>query len=195
MPRRKLQFRQGHYYHIYNRGAARAPIFYEPADYTQMLWTLRRYLLRFHVTLVAYCLMPNHYHWLVRQDGELPVRLLPQYVGKSYANHFNHKYNRRGALFEDRFDAILIDNDEYLRHLCRYIHVNPVKAGLTTTPEQWIYSNYQEWIGQRAGILVDHSLIVAQFRDHQHYQQFVQEYLAGYATVLPTLNDYWAKLE
>lgn len=83
MPRRKTQFVQGAYYHIYNRGAARAPIFHKAADYTQMLWTIKHYLSRFQLTLVAYCLMPNHYHWLVRQEGELAARLLPQYVGKS----------------------------------------------------------------------------------------------------------------
>ena len=190
MPRRKIQFVQGAYYHIYNRGAARAAIFHEATDYEQLLWTIKHYLPRFQLTLIAYCLMPNHYHWLVRQDELIAAGLLAQRVFKSYANRFNHKYKRSGALFEDRFDAILVDTDEYLRHLCCYIHANPVKAGFAAAPELWPYSNYLDWIGQRAGTLVDQAFITAHFHNQHNYRRFVLDYLTGCAALPNALTDY-----
>lgn len=194
MPRRKTQFVQGAYYHIYNRGAARASIFHEAADYEQVLRLIKDYLPRFQLTLIAYCLMPNHYHWLVRQDGIVKVGVLAQRVFNRYAYTFNQKYNRSGTLFEDRFDAIPVDRDEYLRHLCCYIHANPVKDGFAITPDLWPYSNYLEWTGQRAGTLVDQAFIAAHFHHQQNYRQFVLDYLTGRAAMPKALADYLATL-
>jgi len=194
MPRRKLKFAQGAYYHIYNRGAARASIFHEAADYAAMLWTLKHYLPRLQLTLIAYCLMPNHYHWLVRQDGTFNAGLLPTRVCKSYANRFNHKYQRSGTLFESRFKAIPIDNDAYLRHLCRYIHANPVKDAIATAPELWPYSNYCDWIGHRAGTLVDHAFVATHFPNRHTCRRFVLDYLTGRDAMPQTLADYLAAL-
>jgi putative transposase len=137
------------------------------------------------ISMIAYSLLPNHYHWLARQDGQTPMRLLPQRVFGSYTLTFNHRYGRSGTLFGDRFRAKLVDSDEYLRHLCLYIHANPVRHGIAAAPELWPYSNYLEWIGARDGTLVDRDVIQNFFGDSERYRQCLVDYLAG-AITLPT---------
>ncbi len=128
MPRRQLQFATGCYYHLYNRGAGRQQIFLDEHDYTFVLRKLEEYAKQLHITVVAYCLMPNHYHLLVRQDGEQNAGLLVQRTFNSYTKRFNRRHGRTGTLFETRYKSKLIDTDTYLLHLCRYIHSNPVKG-------------------------------------------------------------------
>lgn len=195
MPRRKVQFVQGCYYHIYNRGAGRQSLFCDDEDYKRCLWTLKEVALACQVVVIAYCLMPNHYHWLVRQDGEISAGDLPKRVFGSYSQAFNLVHKRSGTLFEDRFKARLVSTDEYLRQLCRYIHANPVKDGFALAPELWPYSNYQEWLGLRNGTLVDRTFIQHFFPDTQQYKAFVLDYLTGRAD-LPSgvkvyLNSLW----
>ncbi len=179
MPRRRTEFSQGHYYHIYNRGAAQGSIFRSDEDYRHLLALVKQLLPKLQLTMIAYCLMPNHYHWLVRQDGEAPVRLLAQKVWKSYANTFNHTYGRSGALFEDRYKAKPVADDAYLRQLCVYIHLNPIKDGFAAAPELWPYSNYPDWIGQRQGTLLDHNFINSYFGSAATYQQQIETHLAA----------------
>jgi len=90
------------------------------------LRAMKKYSIQFSFAIIAYCLMPNHYHWLIRQESELSVQLLPQRVFNGYSKNFNKRYQRSGTLFEGPFKANLVDNDEYLQHLCRYIHANPL---------------------------------------------------------------------
>ena len=176
MARRDTQFIQGAYYHIYNRGANRTSIFLDEADFLDTLKRMKEYAARFSIAIIAYCLMPNHYHWLVRQDGLTEARLLPQRVFNGYVKAFNRRHQRTGTLFESEFKANPVEEDGYLRHLCRYIHINPVKDGFTTAPELWPYSNYLEWIKARNGTLVDHRFIDEFFPDMYKYQQYVQDY-------------------
>ncbi len=184
MPRRKTQFVQGAYYHIYNRGAGQQSIFRSDADYRRALRLMKEVGKLTKITFIAYCLLPNHYHWLVRQDGVGPVNLLPKRVFGSYTRTFNNVYERSGTLFEDRFEAKVVDTDAYLCQLCCYIHANPVRHGITAAPELWPYSNYLEWIGARSGEQVDHAVIQEHFGGPAHYQQYLHAYLAG-AVYLP----------
>lgn len=176
---RKVKFIQGHYYHIYNRGVGRQPIFRIQDNYRFLLHRIKEHASRLSITMVAYCLMPNHYHLLVRQDGSHAVSLLIQMVFNSYSKAFNKMFNRTGTLFEGRFKAIHVDRETYLLHLCRYIHSNPVKDGLVRRPEDWPYSNYLEWIGARNGTLVDRQFVQAYFPQPEAYRRFVLAYVAG----------------
>ncbi len=178
MPPRKVEFRQGYYYHLYNRGAGRQSIIREERNYRYILDLINKHLAELQLTLIAYCLMPNHYHWLVRQDGEYAAGLLAQRVFNSYTRAFNNAYHRSGTLFAGRYKAILVSSDEYLRHLCCYIHANPVKDGFVLAPELWPYSNYQEWIGLRNGKLVDRTFVAQYFSVPGGYQQYVHDYCA-----------------
>ena len=194
MAARDTQFVEGQYYHIYNRGAGRGNICLDDDDFTNILWRIKAYVAKFSIAIIAYCLMPNHYHWLVRQDGVVEARMLPQRVFNGYAKHFNQRHQRSGTLFEGPFRAKLVDKDEYLRHLPRYIHGNPVKAGFAAAPELWPYSNYAEWLGTRTGTLVDHAFIDQFYPDRGRYNQSVLDYLTNIHTLPPALFRYLENL-
>ena len=120
--------------------------------------------------------MPNHYHFLVRQDGKTPVSRWVQTIFNGYVQAFNRENHRKGTLFESRCQIKLIDSESYLLHLVRYIHLNPVHAGLVPDAGDWPYSNYLEWIGTRNGSLVDCNFIETFSNTIGDYQNFVREY-------------------
>ena len=190
MPRRKNIFTTGHYYHIYNRGANRERIFFNQENYAHCLRLVRKYSQEYQIAIIAYCLMPNHYHFLLRQDGET---LISHFIGvlfNAYAQALNRENGRSGALFEGRFKDVHIDNYAYLLHLCRYIHGNPVKAGLVPMPEAWAFSNYLEWIGERPGKLVDYAFVDEFFPNRADYKEFVLDYLRGIDELPDDIKQY-----
>jgi REP element-mobilizing transposase RayT len=179
MPRRETPLIGGEYYHVYNRGNNRQDIFLERANYLFFLQRLRTYLIGKttdpRVTIVAYCLMPNHFHLLVCLHDELFSRHMQRH-SISYTKAINERYHRVGALYQGQFQAIHVDSNDYLLHLSRYIHLNPVAAGLVRRPEDWEFSSYREYIGLRKGTLVDPSIVLGQFRSTEDYRQFVEAY-------------------
>jgi putative transposase len=194
MPVRKLTFESGHYYHFYNRGAGKRSIFYKHEDYIDFLQRFKENAAKVGAVATAYCLMPNHYHFLLRQSGEMSVGRAVQWTCLGYAKHFNLKYDEQGALFAGRFQAILVSTDAYLLHLCRYIHANPVIANLALTPDLWPYSNYLEWIGERQGTLVDRAFVQQHFPTPERYVRYVQAYLTNSQALPEALRDYLATL-
>jgi putative transposase len=176
MPYRGDVFARNHYYHIYNRGVGRGLLFFNPGNYEYCLRLVKRYYRRYGVTVIAYCLMPNHYHFLLRQETDQPLSKFVNVLFNAYVQAVNRQQDRRGTLFEGRFRHVWVDREEYLVHLCRHIHLNPVKAKLVSHPEDWLYSNYLEWTGQRAGILKDETFICERFPTPGAYQQFVADY-------------------
>lgn len=194
MPRRAIEFVKGGYYHIYNRGAGRHSIFREEENYLYLLRLLKQVAQECEVTVIAYCLLPNHYHWLVRQDGETAAGKAPTRVFCSYTRAFNKAYERSGTLFEGRFKAKQITDDAYLKHLCRYIHANPVRHGLADAVELWPYSNYLEWVNKRPGKLVDRDFVRRFFPKPSTYEQYVQAYLTGSVQLPIPLAEYLMSL-
>jgi REP element-mobilizing transposase RayT len=175
MPYRSDVFVQGHYYHIYNRGAGKELIFFNPGNYEYLLRLVKRYCGRYGVTVITYCLMPNHYHFLLRQETEQALSKFINVLFNAYVQAVNRQQDRKGTLFEGRFRHVWVDREEYLIHLCRYIHLNPVKANLVSQIEDWLYSNYLEWIGQRTGTLKDAEFIRDRFPTPEAYRQFVAD--------------------
>jgi REP element-mobilizing transposase RayT len=174
-----ITWQPGGYYHFYNRGAHGVSIFREPENYLFVLQRIKQYSRAFHLTVIAYCLMPNHYHLLVRQNGEMPAGLLPQRVFNSYTKAYNKRYGHSGTLFEHRYQAKQVTDETYLIHLCRYIHANPVKHGLVSEPDRWPYSNYLEWVGERNGTLIDRAFVQAYAGHPAAYREMVLDYLRG----------------
>jgi putative transposase len=172
-----LIWQKGMYYHIYNRGARQLTIFREQTNYLFAISKIKKYSQSQGICVIAYCLMPTHYHILARQDGEKPAGNLPQWVFNSYSKAYNRMYSHSGTLFEGRFRAKAIQTASHLLHLCRYIHGNPVKGGLVSEPCDWPYSNYREWIGERPEMLIDRNFIKEQFSDSDGYKKFLAEYL------------------
>jgi REP element-mobilizing transposase RayT len=177
MARRTVYFHANGYYHLYNRGAHRLDIFREEADYLFLLRQVREQLQRCDISPIAYSLMSNHYHFLLRQNGEVKINQFVQAVFNVYSKAFNTKYEHTGTIFEGPYKAIAVETNAYLLHLCRYIHRNPLDAGLVTRPEQWPYSNYPEFIGLRQGLLVDHEFVKVNFGTPVEYQTFVMDYV------------------
>lgn len=190
MPRRKNTFTTGHYYHVYNRGVNRNRIFLNEDNYLHCLKLMKKYCQKYLVTVIAYCLMPNHYHFLLRQDGATSISHFTGTLFNAYSQALNQQIGRTGTLFEGRFKDVHVDKESYLLHLCRYIHGNPVKACLVTSPAEWQYSNYLEWIGERPGKLVDHDFVDAFFSNRQDYQEFVLDYLRGIDDLPPDIEQY-----
>lgn len=129
--------------------------------------------------MIVYCLMPNHYHFVTRQEGEQAAGLLPQRVFNSYSKAYNKRYKHSGTLFEDNYKVKPVVKSSHLLHLCRYVHGNPVKDGLVADPADWPYSNYLEWIGQRDGTLYDPDFVRTNFSSPDKYRAFVFADLRG----------------
>lgn len=173
--KRKVNFEKCSYYHVYNRGCNRENIFRSKENYRFLLRRVREYRDEFHVTIVAYCLMPNHYHFLLRQDSEVPINMFVQAVFNSYSKAFNKMYNRSGTLFESPFKSIHVGDNNYLIHLCRYIHRNPLQAKLVNDLEEWEFSDYPEWSNKRAGHFIDKQFVESYFKTAQEYIAFVND--------------------
>jgi len=177
MARRKIAFLPNNYYHIYNRGALKANIFRNDADYLFLLKLVKEQAKKCNITVIAYCLMDNHYHFVLRQNGDIEVSQFMQAIFNVYTKAFNTKYKQSGTLFEGPFKAIHVERNEYLLQLCRYIHRNPIEAGMVVKPEQWHYSNYAEFVGKRKGTLIDHEFVKVNFGSPEAYEDFVMNYV------------------
>lgn len=142
MPSRNIikEFAEDQYYHLYNRGVEKRDIFIDDQDYVVFLGLLKKYLtgenkqqathrhkfdnLSGKVSLLAYCLMPNHFHLLLYQTKDDAITKLMRRVMTGYVMYFNHRYGRVGTLFQGRYKASQINADAYLHHISRYIHMN-----------------------------------------------------------------------
>jgi len=190
-------FAPDHYYHVFNRGVGKMEIFRDDSDYRLFLYRLRENLFPASAmvpfveqrepllrrrnplpensfSLIAYCLMPNHFHLLIRQRTEITVSKLILKVATSYSKYFNKKYKRVGSLFQDAFKAVLVESDTQLLWLSAYIHNNPRTDGLVKNAEDWKYGSYPDYVGTRQGTLCEKALVLKQFSDVLSYQSFVE---------------------
>ena len=172
MPRRKTAFVPGQFYHLYNRGVNRQPIFFERENYLYFLRLWRQKLATQTLYVLAYCLMPNHYHFLVQlRSDRLSDRM--GRLSLAYTKAINKRHKRCGPLFQGRFQAIHVDHDRYLLNLSRYIHLNPVKAGLVDTPQEWEFSSYKDYVELRDGSLPQFKTVRDNFGNATMYRSFV----------------------
>ncbi len=134
---------------------------------------VRRHLIEQTLDVLAYCLMPNHYHLLVRcQTGEISGAM--QRLSMAYTKAMNRRYNRVGPLFQGQFREIAVDRDVYLYHLTRYIHLNPVKAEIVAHPQDWEFSSYLEYAGLRNGTLPNLNVLKQHVATEAEYQMFLK---------------------
>jgi len=127
---------EGALYHITTRGNARAAIFLADEDRNLFLKTLSEVPIRYGWICHAYCLMPNHYHLLVETPSPNLSRGM-QLLNGIYTQEFNRQHKRSGHLFQGRFKAILVEKESHLLELARYIVLNPVRAGMVTSIDDW----------------------------------------------------------
>lgn len=137
----------GAFYHVTSRGNEQKDVFKSQKDREKFLSYLESATERYGAVIHAYCLLSNHYHILL----ETPAGNLSQimrHINGAYTIYFNIKRKRAGHLFQGRFKAILVEADEYATELSRYIHLNPVRAGIVARPEEYQWSSYRNYIGQ-----------------------------------------------
>jgi len=137
----------GALYHVTSRGNARQDVFLDDRDYLEFLEVLCATVKRFNWLLHAYCLMGNHYHLLIETpDGNLSAGM--RQLNGIYTQRFNRRHGRVGHIMQGRYKSIVVEKETYLAELSRYIVLNPVRAGMKKSPEQWRWSSY----GRTAGI-------------------------------------------
>jgi REP element-mobilizing transposase RayT len=177
MAKRKIHFFAGGVYHVYNRGVQRGLIFQETENYHFLLRLIGKEASGCGVGIIAYCLMPNHYHFLLRQKTDTSISIFIQRIFNAYTKAFNKRFSRTGTLFETPFKSIHVDSDAYLLHLCSYIHRNPIDSmpPLVSSIDEWPYSNYPEWVGKRNGVLFDRECVKQLMQDVPDYVFFVLE--------------------
>jgi len=168
-----MKYEDGKYYHVYNRGANRQNIFLNPENYDFCIRLMKKYLLQYGVSIMAYCLMPNHYHLIVKQHENGTISRSIQTVFNAYTQSVNLSTKHSGTLFQGRVKGVEVATDEYAVRLALYIHHNPVAAGLALKPDGWKYSDYLDGIGNRKADISDLGL-----RDALHESVGVQ-YLDG----------------
>jgi len=135
-------------YHVTSRGNARNKIFSNDQDREVFLSNLEDVVMRYNWFCHAYCLMDNHYHLMVETpDANLSIGM--RQLNGVYTQRYNRRHHKTGHLFEGRFKAILVQKDNYLLELCRYVVLNPVRAGVVGKPEAWRWSSYQATAGLR----------------------------------------------
>jgi putative transposase len=135
-------------YHVTARGNAKNDIFHSDTDRNTFLKILSGVVLRYNWLCHAYCLMDNHYHLLIETpDGNLSVGM--RQLNGVYTQKHNWLHQKSGHVFQGRFKAIVVEKESYLLELCRYVVLNPVRAGKTETPEQWRWSSYRFTAGMK----------------------------------------------
>ncbi len=146
MPRQARQASKTGIYHLLVRGINREAIFHDDQDRLKYLDTLARLAEDSNAFILGYCLMDNHVHILLK-EGSNKISNLMHRLGASYAHYFNWKYERVGHVFQNRFKSENIEDDIYLRTVIRYIHQNPVKAGMVKKAEEYHWSSCRDYYG------------------------------------------------
>jgi len=183
------QFVENGYYHIYNRGVEKRNIFLDENDYTVFLHYLKKYLspgsdphsLAKEVNLLSFCLMPNHFHLLAKQITRDGMTKLIRAICTNYVMYFNKRYERVGTLFQGKYKAVLVNNDTYLLHLSRYIHLNPHPG---SDPKLYEYSSYGYYLGRKSATWLKTEEILNYFKtenktglkDYLSYESFIDDY-------------------
>ena len=181
-----MELKQGHYYHLYNRSNGQELIFRTSENY---IYFLKNFRARFEVTLntFAYCLMPTHFHFLVKINTS-HISELKRQIGillSAYSKAFNNSFERNGSLFQQHTKAKPIDDLTYLITLLTYIHQNPIRANLVSKLEDWPFSSYPDLAGLRNGSLVDKTLIETHFNSKIEFRKFSER------TISKVKSKYW----
>lgn len=206
MPYRKTVFAENQFYHILNRGVAGSPIFLTLKDYSRFLelidyyrhiystlsfsslkklpneekekvWRKLENDMALHIEIIAFCLMKNHFHILLKQTGENGITTFMKNLQNSYAKYFNIKNSRMGPLFQSMFKAVMIETDEQLLHVSRYIHLNPSTGylvGIKDLPK-YPWSSLPIYLGEipSTSKFINSVIVLESFKTREEYRRFV----------------------
>jgi putative transposase len=169
---------EGALYHITARGNERGKIFFTKRDYEKFKEYISVAREKFNIILHAYVLMTNHYHLIV-ETPEKNLSKIMHFINGSYTTYINIKRKRIGHLFQGRYKAILIDKDNYLLELSRYLHLNPVRAKMVQKPEEYLHSSYRSYVTEHCEDIVSRDTILEMMSDNKkdapgRYQNFLE---------------------
>jgi len=203
---RPVPFETNAYYHVFNRGVDKRNVFPAKSHFVRFLKAIRNILdtgsatnrsphnqslalnstesYQPPIAIICYCLMPNHYHFLLYQKSENAISEFMHKLDTSYTKFFDLNHKRTGRVFEYTFKAKRIESDEQLLHVSRYIHLNPLIAGITSTLSTYRWSSYPDYIGLQSGTLCEKNPVLGHFHnDPKKYEAFVNNQIA-YAALL-----------
>lgn len=207
MPSRTVPFVNGQYYHAYNRGVEKRPIFNNRIDQRRFMKTILYYQLegpkpklsnlfkyklfepnynKKIVDIICYCLMPNHFHFLLKQLRDDGITEFMSKLSNSYTKYFNTKDKRVGPLFQGEFKSVIVQSEEQLLHVSRYIHLNPLVSYLVKDLDSYEWSSYLEYINGGKGICAKEN-ILSFFKSPAKYKQFVLDQ-ADYGMTLENIK-------
>lgn len=217
MARRKTIIATNYIYHVYNRGVEKRPIFLNKRDYSRFIELINYYRFvdcpikysRFRqlpldertrivndlqksskklIDIIAFCLMPNHIHFLLKQNVDVGISKFIAKITNGYSHYFNIKHERVGHLFQSNFGAVRIETDEQLLHVARYIHLNPVTAYLIEPDEleSYMYSSFPEYVNKITN-LCNTEIVLSQFKTSKDFQIFTYDQ-AEYARELKNIE-------
>lgn len=204
MPRRFIPFVTNEIYHIYNQGLDKRPTFTDQRQYVRALETIRFYQYKTnlklsiflklpksekesftsshlkkenkHISILSFCLMPNHFHLLVKQLREGGISRFASNFQNSYTKYFNTKHERKGSLFLDQFKAVRMETDEQLVHISRYIHLNPFSSYLVKNLNElreYPWSSFREYVHPQLLDISEKNIILSFFENSSAYEKFV----------------------
>lgn len=193
MAYRKVVLANDEIYHVFNRGVEEKIVFSDKRNYDRFIKTFVYYQKsgvppRFSlnekipheifvklpnlVEIIAYCLMPTHFHFLLKQKKENGISQFLSQIVNSYTRYFNTRHKRKGHLFQGPFKAVRVENDEQLMHLSRYIHLNPSVDFLVKNLKEYEYSSYLEYLTSQRGIC-QKNIVLSLFPSPKAYEKFV----------------------
>lgn len=149
----------GAFYHVISRGNNKQVIFQDEQDYRVYITRIGKYHEKYKFIIYAFVLMPNHIHLLI-ETISVPLSKIMQGLQQSYALYFHNKYKSVGHVFQGRYKAIVCERDSYLLELVRYIHLNPVRAGLTRNLNDYPWSSHQTYLGKKKHTFVEKSWLM-----------------------------------
>ena len=196
---RETIFVEGKFYHVYNRGVDKRTIFLDDYDYSRFLRSMDEFNTlnpigsiyenffakklghrvsknKKLVEIVAYCLNPNHFHFIFNQISNKGIEKFMQRLSMGYAKYFNNKYKRNGVLFQGKFKAVHVDTNEYLLHISAYINLNNRVHKLQKLPFR---SSWAEYIGGEKYRFCKKSIILNQFKNSREYKEFTEDTLVN----------------
>jgi len=204
MPKRETILANEEIYHIFTKSIAGFKIFNSHDDFIRMLNTLIFYRAgktscklslylkrgvsanskpgmefgsRDIVEIIAYCIMPTHIHLILKQIKNNGISDYMNLILKSYSKYFNKKHERNGPLWESRFKNVLVETDEQLLHLSRYIHLNPSTAYLVNAPANWEFSSYKEYLGKVGENERICNFLSYLYMNASSYENFVEDFI------------------
>ncbi len=172
MPRRARKKSKTGIYHVMVRGINRQKIFKDNGDYAHFIETIRKTKEKSEFKIYGYCLMGNHVHLLLQERKE-SISLSMQRICSSFVYWYNRKYDRLGHLFQERYKSEVVENDAYLITVLRYIHQNPIKAGITKLAAEYEWSSYHEYMQEEK--MIDTDFILGLFSTKKKFKEYTDE--------------------